>query len=331
MKLSSLESASNFALLGPGFNDGQCLLLTDLHSTADTPTLVYAPFECPGNSPTTFAAKKSETVQIVWDILSPPQLSIRLRDKDYKENIARIRESIAAGDVYQVCYTVSAEISKVSGAELISTFCMKSIPRFLAWVKLPNGDEFISFSPELFFETQGRLVHAEPMKGTARKDGALELELSEKDRAELAMITDLLRNDLTPVCKPRSVKVPCERRLIVLPYATQTVSDVTGELLDHATPLDVLAALHPGGSVTGAPKQAALEHIQKLEHQPRGAYCGALGLWQGNSSVFSLLIRTATKSPTGWTYGVGSGVVYDSDADREHEELLIKLGALGVL
>ena len=143
------------------------------------------------------------------------------------------------------------------------------------------------------------------------------------------MITDLLRNDLTPVCKPRSVRVTNERRTIVLPYAIQTVSDIEGELMDTATPLDVLAVLHPGGSVTGAPKQAALEHIRRLEPTPRGQYCGSLGLWQGDRAVFSILIRTATKTPIGWTYGVGSGVVYDSDAESELRELRIKLGALG--
>jgi para-aminobenzoate synthetase/4-amino-4-deoxychorismate lyase len=330
MKLSALEHQSSFALLGPGFGDGQCRLLTDLYSTADSPTLVYAPFECPGNSPMTFASMKSEAVPIECD-LSPSAVSIRLRDDGYKENIARIREAIAAGDVYQICYTVPAEISSVSSADLVSIFCHNGIPRFLAWVKLPTGEEFVSASPELFFETNGLLVHAEPMKGTARQDGALEFELSEKDRAELAMIADLLRNDLTPVCKPRSVKVLCERRSIVLPYAIQTVSDVTGELLDHATPLDVLAALHPGGSVTGAPKQAALEHIHKLEPTPRGAYCGTLGLWRGDRSIFSLLIRTAARTSDGWVYGVGSGVVYDSNAETERHELHIKLGALGGL
>lgn len=330
MKLSTLEHLSSFALLGPGFGNGDCLLLTDLSATTDSPTFIYTPFECPGNGPMTLAAKKSETVQIEHALPDSP-LSVTLRDNCYKENIDRIRESIANGDVYQVCYTVRAELSAVSGAELVSTFCKSGIPRFLAWVKLPNGEEFVSASPELFFETSGLLVHAEPMKGTARHDSAVELELSEKDRAELAMITDLLRNDLTPVCNPRSVKVSCERRSIILPYAIQTVSDVVGELIAGTTPLDVLAALHPGGSVTGAPKQAALKQIHALEPTPRGAYCGALGLWQGDRSVFSLLIRTAERTTGGWVYGVGSGVVYDSDSETEHRELHIKLGALGEL
>jgi hypothetical protein len=94
--------------------------------------------------------------------------------------------------------------------------CRHGAPRFAAWVRLPWGEEFLSASPELFFETRGRRIRTEPMKGTARPDAAGALESSEKDRAELAMITDLLRNDLTKVCRPRSVAVACERRVIQL-------------------------------------------------------------------------------------------------------------------
>lgn len=328
MKLSSLEHLSSFALLGPGFGDGQCILLTDLVDTTVRPQLVYAPFECPGESPRQLKARDHGPVHIEFEA-TPSDITPSLRDTGYREAIERIRAAIAAGDVYQVCYTVRADIPRMSGARLLSLLCQNGLPRFLSWVRLPNGEEFVSASPELFFETKGNLVHAEPMKGTGRQDGALELELSEKDKAELAMITDLLRNDLTPVCKPRSVRVPCARRTIELPYAVQTVSDVTGELIEGMTPLDVLSALHPGGSVTGAPKQAALQIIRELEPTPRGAYCGALGLWRGDRSVFSLLIRTAVRTAASWTYGVGSGIVYDSNADSEYAELQIKLEALG--
>jgi anthranilate/para-aminobenzoate synthase component I len=125
------------------------------------------------------------------------------------------------------------------------------------------------------------------------------------------------------------VRVEHERRVLPLPYALQTVSDVAGELLPTATPLAVLAALHPGGSVTGAPKPAALAMIGELETGPRGAYCGTLGVRDGERSVFGLLIRTAERGAGGWEYGVGSGVVYDSDPARELDELRVKLGALG--
>lgn len=327
MKLDAVGSLESFALLGPGFGGDRWTLLAGLRVAPDPPDLVYASFEAPGSEARRFVAERREAVTVE---LEPPRTAPRvaLHAEGYREAVARIREAIAAGDVYQVCFTVRAEVRGAGGAELLATMCRQGVPRFAAWVRLPGGEELVSASPELFFETEGRAIHTEPMKGTARSDRSGALEASAKDRAELAMITDLLRNDLTPVCRPRSVRVTCDRRTLVLPYALQTVSDIVGELADGATPLDALAALHPGGSVTGAPKAAALAMIRALEAGPRGAYCGALGLCEGERSVFSLLIRTAARTPHGWVYGVGSGVVWDSDADAELAELHVKLGAL---
>jgi anthranilate/para-aminobenzoate synthase component I len=327
MKISDLDRLESFALLGPRFGGSPFLLLADLRETSDDPTLIYAPFECSGADARRYAAATRGWIALEFD--TPPRsIGASLRDDGYREAIGKIREAIASGDVYQVCYSVRADLVVESGADLLSAICSSDVPRFTAWVRLPGGEEFVSASPELFFETAGGRIHAEPMKGTARRAAAASLELSEKDRSELAMITDLLRNDLAPICRPRSVRVESERRLIGLPYALQAVSDVAGELAGGVTPLDALAALHPGGSVTGAPKEAALRMIRSLEPGPREAYCGALGLLDDDRSTFSLLIRTAVRTARGWVYGVGGGIVYESDADSEHEEVRIKLGAL---
>jgi len=355
VKLSTLDRGAPFALLGPGFGAGRLLLVGDL-AEADPDrrdrrdrrpragTLAYAPFEA--RAPKLFTGE-SRPLDLELDV-APRALEPTLDDRGYREAVETIREAIAAGDVYQVCHTVRAGLRPVSGAELFATFCARGVPRFAAWARLPDGTELVSASPELFFETRRGQVHAEPMKGTARAGEGGKLEASEKDRAELAMITDLLRNDLTPVCLPRTVEVRCARRFVELPYATQAVSDVVGALAPGMGPLDVLAALHPGGSVTGAPKKVALELIGRLESSPRGAYCGALGWIEGDDdrSAVGRLIRTATRTcarseaerrsevgtmetSDAWTYGVGSGVVYDSNADAELEELRVKLGALG--
>ncbi|MGC4123132.1 MAG: chorismate-binding protein [Myxococcales bacterium] len=326
MKLSAVDRGDPFALLGPGFGRGRMLLVDDLGAAASTraPLVAYVPFEA--REPTLLGGT-ARPVDLELDV-APRSLAPALEEQGYREAIETVRETIAAGDVYQVCHTVRARLSPVAGSELFATLCARGVPRFAAWVRLPDGTEFVSASPELFFETDRGRVHTEPMKGTARAGEGGKLDASEKDRAELAMITDLLRNDLTPVCRPRSVEVPCPRRFLELPYALQAVSDVVGELAEGKGPLDVLGALHPGGSVTGAPKKAALELIGKLESSPRGAYCGALGLLEDERSAFSLLIRTATKVADGWVYGVGSGVVYDSSAEAELEELRVKLGAL---
>lgn len=330
MRPESLEALDSFALLGPGFGDGgdgRFLLLEGLEETAGGgPRLVFAGFETPGGSARVVGARSATRVEL--EIGSPSSLSPRLREQGYREAVGRIREAIAAGDVYQVCLTLRAPLQASSGADVLTAMCARGVPRFAAWIRLPGGPELVSASPELFFEIAGRSVRSEPMKGTARPGHEPALEGSAKDRCELAMITDLVRHDLTPVCVPRSVRVPCARRVLELPYALQTVSDVIGELRPGVSPLEVLAALHPGGSVTGAPKQAALGMIRQLEEGPRGPYCGALGLWQGERAVFSLLIRTATRTVDGWVYGVGSGVVFDSEAERELDELHVKLGAL---
>jgi anthranilate/para-aminobenzoate synthase component I len=351
LKLSELTGRDAFALLGPGFGDERCVLLTGLRpappaaedpagapdpDTSDpgapvpSPRLVFAPFETPGRAAIGFEADAWEWVDLDLDV-PPRPLDVTLDETGYLTGVERIRAAIAAGDVYQVCYTLRARVGAtpvVTGADLVARTSRGGMARFAAWVRLPDGTEFVSASPELFFEIDGRWIHTQPMKGTARPDERARLEASIKERSELAMITDLERNDLTPVCTPRSVRVTAPRRFIELPYALQAVSDVEGELAAGVTVRDVLDALHPGGSVTGAPKQAALVVLRSLETSPRGAYCGALGLCRGPRAVFALLIRTASRDGNTWTYGVGSGVVYDSEPERELDELRLKLGSL---
>jgi para-aminobenzoate synthetase / 4-amino-4-deoxychorismate lyase len=151
---------------------------------------------------------------------------------------------------------------------------------------------------------------------------------SEKDIAELAMITDLIRNDMTPLCEPRSVKVTNERRFIELPYAVQAVSDVEGTLLSDISIGEILKGLHPCGSVTGAPKFTALQLIKQLEPTPRKYYCGSLGFVSGHNAMFSILIRTAYRTGDDWIYGAGGGIVWDSDAQLELEEARLKMDIL---
>lgn len=328
MKLSTIAKLRSFALLGPGFSGGDgCLLLSSLRADRQAPRLVYAPYESAGRDARTYSGELTPLPQLELDVL-PRTLAPLLDETGHGPAVARIRESIAAGDVYQVNLTLRATFQCDSGAAVFATLCRRGLPRFAAWVRLPEGTEFVSASPELFFEIVGNQVRSEPMKGTAPRTARAALEASRKDRAELAMITDLVRNDLTPLCVPRSVEVTNERRLLLLPYAVQAVSEVAGLLRDGVTMLDTLDALHPGGSITGAPKAAARDLITLLEPSKRGAYCGALGFVDGGRSTFSLLIRTAERSGSAWTYGVGGGIVWESDAARELDEARLKLGAL---
>lgn len=328
--LIELQNAASFALLGPGYSpDGRWTLFSSLQPHGDGP-LLYVPYEGDALAAARFSGPRRSLEQVEFP--PPARVVPRLHDHGFLHQVSSIRDAIAQGDVYQVCLTLRAslEADELTGEQLLSLLCARGVPPFAAWVRLPDGTEFVSASPELLLAVDGRTARSEPMKGTASPGDEAALLHSEKDRAELAMITDLVRNDLTPVCVPRSVSVEEPRRVVRLPYAVQTVSVVSGQLCEGVSPLQALAALHPGGSVTGAPRLAALEKLRALEPTPRGAYCGVLGVLEPHWARFGLLIRTAQRALDTWTYGVGSGVVWDSDAERERNELEVKLRAFSL-
>jgi len=328
LNVSELEERRSFALLGPGFGSAPWTLVTDLRPTAAArPTLVFAAFETRGRDCQGYCGEPQPCGDLRLDSPCQP-LDPQLWADGHADQVGLIREAIAAGDVYQVCLTVRASFASASASSVLATMCARGVPRYAAWVRLPDGQEFVSGSPELFFAIEGDQIRSEPMKGTAPRGSEAELAASSKDWSELAMITDLVRNDLTPICLPRSVRVLNAQRMVRLPYASQTVSDIAGTLAPGVTLRQALDALHPGGSVVGAPKRAALRMIRQLEGSPRGPYCGVLGYLRGQTAMVSLLIRTATRSADGWIYGVGGGIVYESDPARELAEVQVKLGAL---
>jgi para-aminobenzoate synthetase/4-amino-4-deoxychorismate lyase len=195
--------------------------------------------------------------------------------------------------------------------------------------------QVLCLSPELFFERRGNHVITRPMKGTVRRGRwpAEDLELAQwlkhsaKDRAENVMIVDLLRNDLGKVSVPGSVRVSSLFDLERFETVWQMTSTVESTLQDGTTLVDLMRALFPCGSITGAPKIRTMQIIRELERFPRGLYTGAIGLLRpGGDCVFNVAIRTVvidTESGVA-TFGVGGGVTIDSTADREYEECLVK-------
>lgn len=304
--------------LGPGFfDDGQWRSFEPDPIGPDR--LWVAPYDA---APFLFRGR----LQVSEPTFTSGPVSVALDETGFETGVQRIREQIAAGDVYQVNLTARAQVTATGPA----LFAALGQARFSAWVQLPGLPSFISASPELLFERVGRLIRAEPMKGTAAPNGRLELERSEKDRAELAMITDLTRNDLQQLCVPQSVQVRSARRFIELPYVVQAVSDVEGLLHEGVTTERVLEVMHPGGSVTGAPRKAAMALIRQLEPTSRRLYCGTLAVESNDRCCASLLIRTATSvGADTWAYGVGSGITWGSRPDAELAEVRLKLGALG--
>jgi para-aminobenzoate synthetase component 1 len=207
---------------------------------------------------------------------------------------------------------------------------------------LDLGDAAIaSMSPERFLKVVRDRVWMHPIKGTRRMLASPEADLyasadlgaSEKDRAENVMIVDLVRNDLSRVCRPESVVVEALCRLERFRYVQHLVSVVAGRLLPGAGPLDAVLASFPGGSVTGAPKHRACEIICELERAGRGPYCGSLGdVGFDGTADFNLLIRSFVIEPSEIWFSVGGGITVGSEPAAEYAESLHKAeGMLRVL
>jgi para-aminobenzoate synthetase component I len=243
---------------------------------------------------------------------------------EYAAAVVDVRAAIARGDVYQV-NLVQHLRAPFHGdpASLAAAFT----PLRPLYPRPFTGDGWtiVSASPELFLARRGRRIWTKPIKGTRPLDGDDELVEAEKDRAEHVMIVDLERNDLSRVCEPASVTWP---ELMVeheLAGVRHLVSTVEGTLREDAGVAELLEATFPGGSVTGAPKIAAVDHIASLEPVGRGASMGALGrLWPNGDLELALTIRTFAVAEDTIHLWVGGGIVWDSEPEEEIEESWVK-------
>ena len=259
----------------------------------------------------------------------------------YADAVRRIRDGIARGDFYQVNHTLRLRARLAGGDAPLALYARlrRAQPDAYAAYLAPGRWRIVSASPELFFRRRGAVLETRPMKGTMPRgrwsaedrEAAVRLTTSEKERAENVMIVDLLRNDLGRVAEPGTVEVPAlcvpERH----PTLWQMTSTVRATARRGTRLSELFAALFPCGSVTGAPKVAAMRAIAALETSPRGAYCGAIGvLSPGGDATFSVAIRTAVvDADTGDAeYGAGGGVTWDSTPGAEYDEALAKARVL---
>ena len=249
---------------------------------------------------------------------------------DYRTRVARIRELIGAGEVYQVNLTRRERWRVRGDRRRFAARLARTDPGAYSAVIADPAAWVVSCSPERFLSWRGRDVVTSPIKGTAPRDddpardraAAAALRADPKNRAELAMIVDLLRNDLGRVCTAGSVTVEVFPRLHTVAAVHHLVADIRGRLLPDVGLADLLRAAFPGGSVTGCPRIAALHVIAALERAPRGIYTGALG-WlraDGAQGELSVAIRTAVIRDHVLTLGVGGGIVWDSDPAAEYAE-----------
>lgn len=244
----------------------------------------------------------------------------------YRRALATIRDAIAGGHVYQVNLTQSQ--SRRGTREQVLRLWFDALLEFRpAFAYLWHDRERLiaCLSPEELWSCDGSTLLTAPIKGTVLDDSR-ELS-SDKNRAEHTMIVDLERNDLHRICQPGTVQVPILAAPTAYGGVEHLVSLVRGQIQPGMGLSQILDALAPGGSITGAPKLAAIEYIQRLEAQPRGIYCGALALTldtQPYRGFAALPIRTAEWRHGWMRYGSGGGITIDSDADMEYRELLRK-------
>jgi para-aminobenzoate synthetase component 1 len=266
----------------------------------------------------------------------------------YVSAVQRALEYIAAGDIYQVNLSqrFSAEFAGDASA-LFERVCETNPASYAAYMAWPDADgnvqAVLSSSPELFLQVRADQVITRPIKGTRPRGGdetddatmREALRNSEKDKAELAMIVDLERNDLGRVCEFGSVRVTEPRSLEAHPTVWHAVGQVEGRLRADCSIADLIRATFPGGSITGAPKVRAMQIIEELEPTARSVYCGAVGYVGLNGDLtLNLPIRTMVLGAGRLHVQVGAGIVADSQPEAEYAETLAKaegmLRALGV-
>lgn len=264
-----------------------------------------------------------------------------LDERTYSKNVAAIREAILRGDVYQVNHTFRLEASVDPGSLPVLYRRLREAhqPPYAALLSTGRW-HILSLSPELFLRIDGTHIVSRPMKGTTGRgrwpdedrEQAARLAGSGKDRSENVMIVDLVRNDLGRISTVGSVQVPALFDLERYPALWQMTSTVVGRLQPGTSSFDVLAALFPAGSITGAPKSSAMRAIHALEASPRGVYTGAIGYFAPDAARFNVAIRTAlVDAHTGrMTAGIGGGVTWESTAENEHAEALAKAAFLSV-
>ena len=255
--------------------------------------------------------------------------------REYRQAILSIRDFIERGDTYQINFTFP-----LRGCVVGDSFsCFRAIAEsqgaaYSAYLDI-GSHRILSFSPELFVERRGNDLMTRPMKGTLARGRWLEedcerveqLRGSPKDRAENVMIVDLLRSDLGKVAETGSVKVTELFAVECLSRVLQMTSTVTAVQRPDVTLVDILRALFPCGSVTGAPKCRSMAIIKELEHRPRGVYTGAIGFMGPNGdAVFNVPIRTLAVDVRDGaaTFGVGGGITWDSTTEGEYEECCLK-------
>ena len=296
----------------------------NLNSSSKTPLLYFEFF----SSRQPFKMTKDNSPNLFF-----PHFTKTQNFSTYRTRIQKIKAMIRQGNTYQTNYTYETQFSTHAMPEdMFREILERQNTPFKAFFKTPT-ETILCFSPELFFKIKGDKITTQPMKGTIKRhkdpqkdEGQIKrLREDQKNQSENVMIVDLLRNDLSQICK--EIKVESLFEIITLPSLHQMVSTISGVLYKNITLEKILYSLFPCGSVTGAPKLKTLDLIWQIENYQRGIYCGMIGMLDKNNMEFCVPIRTLTQSINQskiWSLCVGSGITWDSNTQDEFQESLLK-------
>jgi len=271
--------------------------------------------------------KQKNPPAIEADFKTSGRLEQSVSKTDYVKKIKRIKKLLAAGEIYQMCYCIRFR-KKFSGnpyALFLKSTEVNPVD-YSAYLNCGNF-QIISSSPEHFFNVKNGKITTHPIKGTISKKNRRNLKrlmASEKERAELDMITDLERNDVGKICEYGTLKLRKEREILELKNLWHTYSEVEGKIRSDVNQKEIIEAMFPGGSITGCPKKRAMEYIEELEGLPRNIFTGSVGYISGSEMDFNIAIRTILIKDGYLEFWAGGGIVADSDPEKEYEECLLK-------
>ncbi|HQH73255.1 MAG TPA: aminodeoxychorismate synthase component I, partial [bacterium] len=269
--------------------------------------------------------------------ISTPEITIPATPDCFADTLDQLKACLAAGETYQVNYTLRAGVrGSLTGPALFHRLYRAQPVPYAAYLATDEW-EILSLSPELFLQRSGGLLLSRPMKGTWRRGRTLDedalhaerLRTSDKERAENLMIVDMVRNDLGRLCRPGSITTGPLFEIETYRSVLQMTGTVQGIVKENVSLHEIFTAVFPAASITGAPKHRTMEIIRRVEPEPRGVYCGVIGwIHPGGDFTFNVAIRTLYGRPGNYTLGVGGGIVWDSDARREYEEIQTKIAFL---
>ena len=317
-KLEKLKNAG-YHLLG--------YLRYDLSKKSDCPIMYFEAFE-------NYKHFEPQIIEKKIGIITNPKIS----KEEYFKDIDYIKEKILNGETYEVNYTYPSCVkTNVNDFELYNYLLQKQKTPYNTYFN-NKYETILSFSPELFFKLDGNKILTKPMKGTISRGKNEDEDLKNKNflyndiknRAENIMIVDLLRNDLGRIAKTGSVNV--EKLFEIEEHSTlfQMTSEISAELEDNISLYDIIQAIYPCGSITGAPKISTMKIIGETEKFSREVYCGAIGYIHNEKATFSVPIRILQKknNENDFTYFAGGAIVWDSSAEDEFEETITKTNFL---